>query len=374
TFYPGKEEPCHWGNRSLRAGMLKLPNRTFIIEDLLVEVMERNQFGSVKIDKGPDFLCYKARFNGAASDCAVEATDISIPDTERPAIARIAKQLNLSSKTHTEILKSIKGFFETRFTYSLTRAAPHNPDNTLKDFLLVSRSGHCEYFATAAVLLLREAGIPARYATGYLVHEFSQLEDKFIVRPRHAHAWALAYINGGWQDLDPTPASWIVAENQTKTLGERISDIWSWLMFKITEWRSREAKTTHNKYLWWILIPLILILGWRIYAKTEMVKYKKKESKDNTGQQLPGSDSPFYLIEKRLCKLGFHRSSQETLSDWLKRIDDSHPQGILVDPLYVLLDIHYGYRFDPQGITTDQKEALNRESIRWLEQHIRLSA
>ncbi|MBT8330725.1 MAG: transglutaminase-like domain-containing protein, partial [Deltaproteobacteria bacterium] len=39
----------------------------------------------------------------------------------------------------------------------------------IENFLTRSRSGHCEYFATATVLLLRQAGIPARYARGYSV-------------------------------------------------------------------------------------------------------------------------------------------------------------------------------------------------------------
>jgi transglutaminase-like putative cysteine protease len=46
-------------------------------------------------------------------------------------------------------------------------------ETPLARFLLRTRSGHCEYFATATVLLLRQLGIPARYAVGYAVHEAS---------------------------------------------------------------------------------------------------------------------------------------------------------------------------------------------------------
>lgn len=61
----------------------------------------------------------------------------------------------------------------------------------LSTFLLKNRSGHCEYFATATTLLLREVGIPARYAIGFSVSEFSPLENQFIVRGRDSHAWTL---------------------------------------------------------------------------------------------------------------------------------------------------------------------------------------
>src|SRR5439155_1389676 len=69
-------------------------------------------------------------------------------------------------------------------------------------------SGHCEYFATATVLLLRAAGVPARYATGYSVQEWSRLERRYVVRARHAHSWALVWADGAWRDLDTTPPLW----------------------------------------------------------------------------------------------------------------------------------------------------------------------
>ena len=67
-----------------------------------------------------------------------------------------------------------------------------NKDVTpLSRFLLKTRAGHCEYFATATVLLLRELGIPARYAVGYAVHETSRQRLRRALRD--AHAWCLVW-------------------------------------------------------------------------------------------------------------------------------------------------------------------------------------
>ena len=74
-------------------------------------------------------------------------------------------------------------------------------------------SGHCEYFAAASVFLLRQAGIPARLANGYVVEEYNPEQNLYIVRSRHAHAWAIAYINGVWQIVDSTPSQWLEMEN-----------------------------------------------------------------------------------------------------------------------------------------------------------------
>jgi transglutaminase-like putative cysteine protease len=76
----------------------------------------------------------------------------------------------------------------------------------LEDFLFTYKSGHCELFASAMVILLRAEGIPARFATGFLGGELNPLEGYYIVRQENAHAWVEAYTEGsGWQVYDPTP-------------------------------------------------------------------------------------------------------------------------------------------------------------------------
>jgi hypothetical protein len=65
-------------------------------------------------------------------------------------------------------------------------------------------AAHCEYFASAAVLLLRSLGIPARYVTGFLAHEAEG--GRTTVRQRDAHAWAEAWLDGaGWVTVEATP-------------------------------------------------------------------------------------------------------------------------------------------------------------------------
>ncbi|MDH3255726.1 MAG: DUF3488 and transglutaminase-like domain-containing protein, partial [Acidobacteriota bacterium] len=81
-------------------------------------------------------------------------------------------------------------------------------DRPVERFLFETRRGHCEYFVSAMVLMLRSQGIPARVVTGYLGADFNQWQRYFIVRQSHAHAWVEAYIpDRGWQIFDPTPPS-----------------------------------------------------------------------------------------------------------------------------------------------------------------------
>jgi transglutaminase-like putative cysteine protease len=75
----------------------------------------------------------------------------------------------------------------------------------VSNFLLDKRAAHCEYFASAAAVLLRCVGVPSRYVVGYYAHESDG--DGLIVRQRDAHAWTECYIDGvGWVAVDATPA------------------------------------------------------------------------------------------------------------------------------------------------------------------------
>ncbi len=86
------------------------------------------------------------------------------------------------------------------------------PGGVLRTFLFSpdesQRRGHCQYFATAAVLLMRRAGHTARCVVGFASDEVG---DRGVVfRGLHAHAWIeVVNAQGRWQRFDPTPATYI---------------------------------------------------------------------------------------------------------------------------------------------------------------------
>ena len=93
-------------------------------------------------------------------------------------------------------------------THSYTTDLRRNPDiaDPLEDFLFHQKAGHCEYFASAAAILLRLAGVPTRYINGFLGGEWNSLANTLTVRDNRAHAWVEIYLGpGGWMRLDATP-------------------------------------------------------------------------------------------------------------------------------------------------------------------------
>ncbi|MBW3540970.1 MAG: DUF3488 and transglutaminase-like domain-containing protein [Planctomycetes bacterium] len=93
-----------------------------------------------------------------------------------------------------------------RFQYTLDTTRVNRSVDPIEDFLFFRRQGHCEYFASALALMLREVGIPARLVNGFKGGEL-QTDGSFEVQHRHAHAWVEAWIDGGWTVMDPTPAA-----------------------------------------------------------------------------------------------------------------------------------------------------------------------
>ncbi len=82
-------------------------------------------------------------------------------------------------------------------------------------FLEESDTGYCVHFASAATVLLRAAGIPARYVTGYMFE--AQSGRRVTVRSNAAHAWVEYFDSAyGWRVLDATPPEWLEEIEETE--------------------------------------------------------------------------------------------------------------------------------------------------------------
>ncbi|HEX7615973.1 MAG TPA: DUF3488 and transglutaminase-like domain-containing protein [Thermoanaerobaculia bacterium] len=91
------------------------------------------------------------------------------------------------------------------WTYELD-LQPRGP-NAVEDFVVNRRKGHCQTFATAMALLLREVGIPTRFVTGFLGGELGAFGRYVLVRGQNVHAWVEVWCGEarGWVTFDPTP-------------------------------------------------------------------------------------------------------------------------------------------------------------------------
>ena len=112
-------------------------------------------------------------------------------------------------------------------------------------------------------------------------------------------------------------------------------------------------------------MPLIAVLAWRIYRTGGFVRRRGEGGGIIAPPAYPGDDSPFYRIEARLSGLGLARASHELLSDWIERVGRLRPE-LRMESLRGLLDLHYRYRFDPAGLSQDERSRLAAGVDAWL--------
>jgi len=388
VLVPGRKNPeavnitCYlngWSRElEAREGLLPLPSGCGRLENVpsALASLKKNKAGAV-LAAGLGLLMFDALYGpGPTLDSPPDLAstnhfDLTVPDSEVPALTRAIAELNLpDNATPAQKRRAVGKFFFDRFTYSTWQGAD-KLDTTnaspLTKFLTTSRSGHCEYFASATVMLLRQMNIPARYAVGYYVHETRG--SGYIVRERDAHAWCLAWDEAAqrWEDFDTTPPSWVELEKSRSAAGEWFSDLRSWAGLQIAKLRWRQANL--QQYIFWALLPVMLVLLYYIIFRRRG-KFRAVTDKTKPAVQIiwPGLDSEFYQLEKKLAAAGVPRQSGEPLADWLERALAAPTLAGWRGPLRELLRLHYRHRFDPQGLNAAEREELKQRASAALQQ------
>ena len=103
------------------------------------------------------------------------------------------------------VSKALQYFRDQPFYYTLN--PPPLSGNPVESFLFDTRRGFCEHYATAFVVLMRQAGVPARVVTGYQGGQWNSIGHFLEVKQADAHAWAEVWLEeSGWTRIDPTAA------------------------------------------------------------------------------------------------------------------------------------------------------------------------
>jgi hypothetical protein len=106
-----------------------------------------------------------------------------------------------------EKAERIRAFIAARAKYNLKAAATPSGDDPVQYFLMTSKEGYCDVFASSMVQMARYAGLPARYVQGYLTDSESTVEDDgaVVIREKDYHAWCEVLLDGtGWTIFDAT--------------------------------------------------------------------------------------------------------------------------------------------------------------------------
>ena len=132
----------------------------------------------------------------------------TLPVDLDPRVKELAHQIAGEESGPFAKSLAIEEWLKSEFTYTLV-PEPGEGRQPLVEFLFESRSGHCEYFATALAVLLRAEGVPAVLVSGFYGGEWNELGDYLVVRQADAHAWVEIHAGDDWLARDATPAGMI---------------------------------------------------------------------------------------------------------------------------------------------------------------------
>ncbi|HEY8460091.1 MAG TPA: DUF3488 and transglutaminase-like domain-containing protein [Blastocatellia bacterium] len=152
-----------------------------------------------------------AEENSRAYPSEIQRRYLQLPEDRDRRIDELAADVARGATTNIEIARKIERHLRTAYNYTLDLKRVEYGD-PVADFLFNTREGHCEYFASAMVLMLRARRVPARLVNGFQMGEYNDAADVYTVRQSDAHSWVEAYFprqgrNGVWVAFDPTPAA-----------------------------------------------------------------------------------------------------------------------------------------------------------------------
>ncbi|QSA96482.1 DUF3488 and transglutaminase-like domain-containing protein [Methylococcus sp. EFPC2] len=131
---------------------------------------------------------------------------LELPKPPAPRIKALVESWKSETSAPDDIVqRALRYFRDESFYYTLD--PPPLGGDPVDTFLFETRRGFCEHYATAFVVLMRAAGIPARLVTGYQGGQWNNVGRFLEVKQADAHAWAEVWLqNRGWTRIDPTAA------------------------------------------------------------------------------------------------------------------------------------------------------------------------
>ncbi len=134
-----------------------------------------------------------------------------LPAGIRGRMQELLKKQGMIRQYHSvgEMTAAVTGYLAKTCSYTLTPGKTPQGRDFTDYFLFENHKGYCVHFATAAVVMLRAMGVPARYAEGFIVtnEDYKNAQGGWAdVRDNRAHAWVEIYQPGfGWQPVEATP-------------------------------------------------------------------------------------------------------------------------------------------------------------------------
>ena len=282
-----------------------------------------------------------------------------IPENLRGELEAIMREAGASSpQSDAKAIAMVTRFFSGNFKYSLKQDPPEPGVDPVVNFLRTTRAGHCELFATSAVLLLRLRGISARYVTGFVCDEKHPSGRYYVSRLGNAHAWAEAYDRerGVWVTVEATPADGV--SNFRTPWG--LAETWIDYIKQVLQEAFANARRGHFAEMIVTAVSGTVAFLWKLFwhparggaliviLVVAVLWSRSRLSRSGGGLEL---DPATVRLQRELVRLerlvvrrgGRRRMDGETLREWARRVGQE--QAGRFGPLPALASVYESLRY-----------------------------
>ena len=255
--------------------------------------------------------------------------------------------------TDYEKAERIVSYLRENYAYDARRYLPGDGSDYVGEFLFDTKSGNDVHFASAAVLLLRAAGIPARYAEGYLTLAGGSMGEVSI-RQKDEHAWAEIYLEGlGWIPVEAVPG-----KDTVPAAAEEENDGPDSFLRELT---LRDIGSAILRGLTTVLTTALrIVLGALIAAAAILLVLFLKEIVIRAilarRRGLPGYRAGLSYLLYKARFAGLRRGRGEGLGAFARRIDRLLPEE---EKLLPLVDAGYDARYGGKELSPEAEERLS---------------
>ncbi len=319
---------------------------------------EKNSFGTIRVFPNESII-HGSILYGHPSNPESDpwkSEDLSIPNPERDGIREALEMAGLDQEATLDAkLGALRHWMFQNFTYTryLTKRGPHHADKTaITRFLLEERSGHCEYFATAAALMLRQSGIPTRYAKGFAVMEHDARRGEWVIRGTHGHAWCRVWDQdrGEWIDFDPTPPDWLNLEPDRASSFQWLKDGFQRMREDFFIWRSDPA----NRLKVTVVLAVIGLAG-LAFVSSRLWRSRRRVENPGLMPGVAATRTALHGLESDARRILGERPPGMTFARWLDGLRARLPDAGALDEA---LALHQRLRFDPAPAEARANERL----------------
>ncbi len=199
------------------------------------------------------------------------------------------------------------------YTYNLRAPLLPRGADAVDYFLFASLQGSCEAFASAMVVLLRAAGVPARLVTGYTPGTYNVFTGYHDVRNSDAHAWVEVYLPGaGWIEFEPTPGFPTPEEATSRPAGQ-------WLLWDAARWMMGVGRATIRGFRGEPL-PTNSLAGMLTALVLSLVLVRRRNGIHSS--RYDAISAVYALMLARLAREGIRREQSATPREFLARIPE----------------------------------------------------